>query len=76
MSLVWFNGKLIDGPLPLDPADRGLLLGDGLFETIAVINGKPLWLEEHLARLRSCRRRTRHRRRSCLNPRGHRSASR
>ncbi len=51
MSLVWFNGRLIDGPLPLDPADRGLLLGDGVFETIAVINGKPLWLEEHLARL-------------------------
>ena len=51
MSLVWFNGKLIDGPLPLDPADRGLLLGDGLFETIAVVNGKALWLEEHLARL-------------------------
>ncbi len=51
MSLVWFNGKLIDGPLPLDPADRGLLLGDGLFETIAVVNGKALWLEAHLARL-------------------------
>lgn len=51
MRLVWFNGKLIDGPLPLDPADRGLLLGDGVFETIAVVNGKALWLEEHLARL-------------------------
>ena len=51
MSLVWFNGKRIDGPLPLDPADRGLLLGDGIFETIAIINGKALWLEEHLARL-------------------------
>ncbi len=51
MSLVWFNGKRIDGPLPLDPADRGLLLGDGVFETIAVVNGKALWLEEHLARL-------------------------
>ncbi len=50
MSLVWFNGKLVDGPLPLDPADRGLLLGDGVFETIAIVNGKALWLEEHLAR--------------------------
>jgi branched-chain amino acid aminotransferase len=48
---VWFNGKRIDGPLPLDPADRGLLLGDGVFETMAVVNGKALWLEEHLARL-------------------------
>lgn len=51
MSLVWFNGKLVDGPLPLSPADRGILLGDGVFETIAVINGAALWLEEHLARL-------------------------
>jgi branched-chain amino acid aminotransferase len=51
MSWVWFNGKLIDGPLPLDPADRGLLLGDGVFETIAIVNGRALWLEEHLARL-------------------------
>ncbi|MGQ0486174.1 MAG: aminotransferase class IV [Hyphomicrobiales bacterium] len=51
MSPVWFNGRIVEGPLPLDPADRGLLLGDGLFETVAVINGKALWLEEHLARL-------------------------
>lgn len=31
--------------------DRGLTLGDGLFETIAVSGGRPVWLEEHLARL-------------------------
>jgi branched-chain amino acid aminotransferase len=53
MRRVWFNGRRVDGPLPLDPADRGLLLGDGVFETVAVINGKALWLEEHLARLAS-----------------------
>ena len=39
--------------IPLD--DRGLLLGDGLFETILAIAGRPLFLEAHLARLaRGC----------------------
>jgi aminodeoxychorismate lyase len=35
--------------------DRGFLLGDGLFETVLVIAGRPLFLSEHLARLaRGC----------------------
>lgn len=35
--------------------DRGLLLGDGLFETLLVLSGRPLFLAEHLARLaRGC----------------------
>jgi branched-chain amino acid aminotransferase len=51
LNAVWFNGQFIDGPLPLDPHDRGFLLGDGVFETIAVINHKPLWLDEHLQRM-------------------------
>ena len=51
MSTVWFNGALIDGPLTLDAADRGLTLGDGIFETIAVHGPRVIWLEEHLARL-------------------------
>jgi len=36
--------------LPLD--DRGLLLGDGLFETLLVIDGAPVWWDAHMARLR------------------------
>lgn len=52
MSRVWFNGELIEGPLPLDPRDRGLLLGDGIFETILVTGGKPVWLDRHMARMR------------------------
>ncbi len=36
--------------LPLD--DRGLLLGDGLFETLLVIDGAPVWWAAHMARLR------------------------
>ncbi len=35
--------------------DRGLLLGDGLFETILAVSGRPLFADEHLARLaRGC----------------------
>ena len=37
--------------------DRGLLYGDGVFETIAVSAGHPLCLDEHIARLHEgCRR--------------------
>ncbi len=37
--------------------DRGLQYGDGLFETIAVINGKPQYWDKHEARLlRGCER--------------------
>ena len=51
MSVVWFNSDFIYDTLPLNPADRGLMLGDGLFETIAVSGGNPIWLVEHLARM-------------------------
>lgn len=51
MSAAWFNGAFVGGILPLDPHDRGFLLGDGVFETVAVINRKPLWLDEHVQRM-------------------------
>jgi 4-amino-4-deoxychorismate lyase len=35
----------------LDPLDRGLQYGDGLFETMAVRNGRARFVEWHLARL-------------------------
>lgn len=35
----------------LDPADRGLQYGDGLFETIAVQDGRPRFLDWHFERL-------------------------
>ncbi len=37
----------------IDLLDRGLHYGDGLFETIAVVNQQPLCWEEHLQRLLS-----------------------
>ncbi len=41
------------GEAALDPRDRGFTLGDGLFETIRVRDGRPLLLDLHLARLRA-----------------------
>ncbi|MDP2432524.1 MAG: aminodeoxychorismate lyase [Pseudomonadota bacterium] len=35
----------------LDPLDRGLHYGDGVFRTLRVENGKPRWWEEQLAKL-------------------------
>ncbi|HEY2346612.1 MAG TPA: aminodeoxychorismate lyase [Xanthomonadaceae bacterium] len=39
----------------LDPRDRGLAYGDGVFETVLVHHGEPVWWDEHLRRLeRGC----------------------
>jgi 4-amino-4-deoxychorismate lyase len=35
----------------IDIADRGLAYGDGLFETLLVAQGRPVWWEAHFARL-------------------------
>ena len=53
-EFVWLNDEL----LPLDRAvvsvnDRGFLYGDGFFETLRAENGRPQFLQEHLARLRA-----------------------
>jgi len=50
--LVFLNGKFLpeaDAFVPLN--DRGLLLGDGLFETLRVANGQPFRCAQHLERL-------------------------
>ena len=36
----------------LEPEDRGLAYGDGVFETLLVHQGQPVWWQEHWARLR------------------------
>lgn len=47
------NGCLLDADAArIAPDDRGLTLGDGLFETIAVRKAAPKRLSAHLARLR------------------------
>jgi branched-chain amino acid aminotransferase len=49
---VWVNGELLDnGDSQVGAFDRGLTVGDGVFETIAVRAGRPLAVTRHLARL-------------------------
>ena len=51
--MLWLNGALIDeDQARLSPADRGLLLADGLFETMRADAGRMRRLAAHLARLR------------------------
>lgn len=54
MNTLWLvNGQ----PTGVDPADRGLAFGDGVFETMAVDDGEIRWLNLHLDRLEhGCRR--------------------
>jgi len=56
-DFVWLNDELV----PLDQArvsieDRGFLYGDGFFETLRAEDGCPLFLPEHLERLRASAR--------------------
>lgn len=58
MTLLWCNGQWLD---PLDfwisPSDRGLMHGLGLFETLLAVDGAPVFVERHLARLyEACKR--------------------
>lgn len=48
------RGTLIDGrqSASISPDDRGLMYGDGLFETLAVIGGIPCLWDRHISRLR------------------------
>jgi branched-chain amino acid aminotransferase len=52
MTRIWQNGELIASKEAcVSAADRGFLLGDGVFETLAIHNGKPFDLAAHLDRL-------------------------
>jgi branched-chain amino acid aminotransferase len=49
---VFVNGQFLPASqATVSVQDRGLLYGDGLFETLRAEAGRPLWLEGHLARL-------------------------
>jgi branched-chain amino acid aminotransferase len=50
--LVWVNGRVIDEREPAILAtDHGLTVGDGVFESVKIVDGRPFALERHLARL-------------------------
>jgi branched-chain amino acid aminotransferase len=49
---VWINGSLVpDDEAQISIFDHGLVVGDGVFETVKVANGVPFALSRHLARL-------------------------
>lgn len=49
---LWCNGQLLSVEAArIDPRDRGFTLGDGLYETIRVRDGRLLRLDRHFARL-------------------------
>jgi len=49
---LWLDGELVDeGEARVSPHDHGLLVGDGVFETLRWYAGKPFALDEHLERL-------------------------
>ncbi len=49
---VFLNGKILPEAEAVVPVnDRGFLLGDGLFETVRVVNGQPFRFIQHLERL-------------------------
>jgi branched-chain amino acid aminotransferase len=53
-DMLWLDGRLVaKKQARLDPADRGLLLADGLFETLLAQNGAIEHLIHHLQRLRN-----------------------
>ena len=52
---AWIDGSLRLGTevetASISLNDRGLLLGDGLFETLPILHGTPIWWSEHRDRL-------------------------
>ncbi|SHL17157.1 branched-chain amino acid aminotransferase [Desulfatibacillum alkenivorans DSM 16219] len=56
--IIWLNGEFLpESQARISPLDRGLLFGDGLFETIRAQNGAPIFLEDHLERIKASARR-------------------
>ncbi|MCJ2035732.1 aminotransferase class IV [Methylobacterium sp. J-068] len=49
--MLWFDGALTEGPVPFDLADRGLTLGDGVFDTALARHGRVAFEAAHVARL-------------------------
>lgn len=51
-SYIIFDGEIVAADIPVLPAlSRGLMYGDGVFETLRIYNSQTLFLSEHLERL-------------------------
>ena len=53
LDAAWHPGAWVDGPVPFDATDRGLLLADGIFDTSLVLGGRMVFRDAHLARLQA-----------------------
>jgi aminodeoxychorismate lyase len=52
--IVFLNGRFLpESDAVISVFDRGFLYGDGLFETLRVVNGKPFRWREHIRRLQN-----------------------
>ena len=49
--MINFNGELLDSQTQLSNTNRGFLYGDGVFETLKIVNNKILFFEDHYFRL-------------------------
>lgn len=49
--MINFNGAIEDSELQLSVSNRSFLYGDGVFETLKVVNNKILFFEDHYFRL-------------------------
>lgn len=49
--MINFNGEILQNELMLSPNNRAFLYGDGLFETLKIVDNKILFLEDHYFRL-------------------------
>lgn len=50
--ILYLNGSFIDkNDAHLSPADRGFLFGDGIYEVIRFVEGRPVFAAEHLERM-------------------------
>ena len=50
--LIWLNGKILpESAARISPRDHGLLVGDGVFESVRITAGQAFALGRHLARL-------------------------
>lgn len=54
MEAVWLNGRVLDaGSAMVSALDRGVLWGQGLFETLRAYDGRVWAFDDHHARMRS-----------------------
>jgi branched-chain amino acid aminotransferase len=49
--IIWLNGALQDESAAISPLDHGLTTGDGVFETLKIVDGQPFAVTKHLDRL-------------------------